>query len=104
MALVEQFRDSLAFYSEITYQDSKKTLSGPTMDAEASVGGSLSRYSGTVYLKIDAENRIFCLSAVLYLSLALALLERTVIGASMDCLHVVLARFFLTQCLFVFCE
>ena len=54
------------------------------MDEEATVGGSLFRYYGTVYVEIDAEIRILCFSvfacchpAVFYLSLALALLENS---------------------------
>ena len=105
------FRDSLAFYSEITYWVTKETHSGPNMDAEVSVSAKLCRSSFTVSPKIDAENRISYLSGfacycptVLCIYPAFALLQRTVFGASVNCHHDVIALFFSTQYLHLFHE
>ena len=50
-------RERLAPYSEIAYQTTKQTQSGPTMTSDASVSSKLRRFFLTVSVKFDDENR-----------------------------------------------
>ena len=47
----------LAIFSTLTYQEPKKTTSGPALDIEAWIGGICSCFSAKAWTKVDAETR-----------------------------------------------